>query len=34
VLLRIDSGAGHVMGSSRTWLDEVWTDVYAFVLWS
>lgn len=33
VLLRIDFGAGHGMGSSRSQLDEVWTDVYAFALW-
>ena len=33
VLLRIDFGAGHGMGSSRIQLDEVWTDVYAFALW-
>jgi len=33
VLLRIDFGAGHRMGSKRCQLDEVWTDVYAFALW-
>ena len=33
VLLRIDFGAGHGMGSRRSQLDEVWTDVYAFALW-
>lgn len=33
VLLRIDFGAGHGMGSSRSQLDEVWTDIYAFSLW-
>jgi prolyl oligopeptidase len=32
VLLRLDFGAGHGMGSSRTQLDEVWTDIYAFTL--
>ena len=33
VLLRIDFGAGHGMGSSRSQLDETWADVYSFVLW-
>jgi prolyl oligopeptidase len=33
VLLRIDFDAGHGMGSSRSQLDEVWTDIYAFALW-
>ena len=33
VLLRIDFSAGHGMGSSRSQLDETWTDVYSFVLW-
>ncbi|WP_202845087.1 prolyl oligopeptidase family serine peptidase [Luteimonas saliphila] len=33
VLLRIDFEAGHGMGSSRSQLDEVWTDIYAFALW-
>lgn len=33
VLLRIDFGAGHGMGSSRSQLDAVWTDIYAFALW-
>lgn len=32
VLLRLDFGAGHGMGSSRSQLDEVWTDIYAFTL--
>lgn len=33
VFLRIDFDAGHGMGSSRSQLDEVWTDIYAFALW-
>lgn len=33
VLLRIDFDAGHGMGSSRSQLDAVWTDIYAFALW-
>ena len=33
VLLRIDFGAGHGMGSTRTQLDAVWADIYSFVLW-
>lgn len=33
VLLRIDFDAGHGMGSSRSQLDEAWTDIYAFALW-
>lgn len=33
VFLRIDFGAGHGMGSTRTQLDELWTDLYAFALW-
>ncbi|MDC7807124.1 prolyl oligopeptidase family serine peptidase [Luteimonas sp BLCC-B24] len=32
VLLRLDFGAGHGMGSSRSQLDDVWTDIYAFAL--
>ena len=32
VLLRLDFGAGHGMGSSRDQLDATWTDIYAFVL--
>ena len=32
VLLRLDFGAGYGMGSSRSQLDEVWTDIYAFTL--
>ena len=33
VLLRIDFDAGHGMGSSRSQMDEVFTDIAAFVLW-
>lgn len=33
VLLRIDFGAGHGMGSTRTQRDAMWTDIYSFVLW-
>lgn len=33
VLLRIDFDAGHGMGSSRSQLDDAWTDIYAFALW-
>lgn len=33
VLLRIDFGAGHGMGSTRTQRDTMWTDIYSFVLW-
>lgn len=33
VLLRIDFGAGHGMGSTRTQRDALWTDIYSFVLW-
>ncbi|MDR6990691.1 prolyl oligopeptidase family serine peptidase [Luteimonas sp. 3794] len=33
VLLRIDFDAGHGMGSSRSQLDAVWTDIFAFALW-
>ncbi|MCF8206868.1 MAG: prolyl oligopeptidase family serine peptidase [Methylotenera sp.] len=33
VLLRIDFGAGHGMGSTRTQRDAMWADIYSFVLW-
>lgn len=33
VLLRIDFGAGHGMGSSRTQRSAMWADIYSFVLW-
>ena len=33
VLLRIDFGAGHGMGSTRTQRDQMWADIYSFVLW-
>lgn len=33
VLLRLDFDAGHGMGSSRSQLDAVWTDIFAFALW-
>lgn len=33
VLLRIDFGAGHGMGSTRTQRDALWADIYSFVLW-
>lgn len=33
VLLRIDFDAGHGIGSSRTQLDQVWTDIFSFALW-
>ena len=33
VLLRIDFGAGHGIGSSRGQADTLWADVYSFVLW-
>lgn len=33
VLLRIDFGAGHGIGSTRTQRDEMWADLYSFVLW-
>lgn len=33
VLLRIDFDAGHGIGSTRTQLDQVWTDIFSFALW-
>lgn len=33
VLLRIDFGAGHGMGSTRSQRDAMWADIYSFVLW-
>lgn len=33
VLLRIDFGAGHGMGSTRTQRDALWADIYGFTLW-
>lgn len=33
VLLRIDFGAGHGIGSTRTQTDDLWTDIYGFALW-
>lgn len=33
VLLRIDFGAGHGLGSTRTQRDAMWADIYSFVLW-
>lgn len=33
VFLRIDFDAGHGVGSTRTQLDEVWTDIFGFALW-
>lgn len=33
VLLRIDFGAGHGMGSTRSQRDVMWADIYSFVLW-
>ncbi|PSJ37914.1 prolyl oligopeptidase family serine peptidase [Allosphingosinicella deserti] len=33
VLLRIDFDAGHGVGSTRSQLDEVWTDIFSFALW-
>lgn len=33
VLLRIDFDAGHGMGSTRSQLDQVWTDIFSFALW-
>jgi len=33
VLLRVDFGAGHGVGSTRAQMDELLGDIYAFVLW-
>ncbi|RST29717.1 S9 family peptidase [Sphingomonas ginkgonis] len=33
VLLRLDFGAGHGVGSTRTQRDRLWADVYSFALW-
>lgn len=33
ILLRVESGAGHGIGSTRTQLEEEWADLYAFALW-
>lgn len=33
VLLRIDFGAGHGMGSTRSQTSALWADLYSFVLW-
>ena len=33
VLLRIDFGAGHGIGSSRDQADATWADIYSFALW-
>lgn len=33
VMLRIDFGAGHGMGSTRSQRDAMWADIYSFVLW-
>ena len=33
VMLRVDFGAGHGVGSTRTQTDELWTDIYSFALW-
>ncbi|NNM78359.1 prolyl oligopeptidase family serine peptidase [Sphingomonas sp. ID1715] len=33
VLLRIDFDAGHGIGSTRSQLDQVWTDIFSFALW-
>lgn len=33
VFLRIDFDAGHGQGSTRTQLDQVWTDIFSFALW-
>jgi prolyl oligopeptidase len=33
VLLRIDFGAGHGMGSTRSQRDALWADIHSFVLW-
>jgi prolyl oligopeptidase len=33
ILLRIESGAGHGLGSTRTQIEEEWADLFAFALW-
>jgi prolyl oligopeptidase len=33
VLLRVESGAGHGLGSTRSQIREEWADLFAFALW-
>ena len=33
ILLRVERGAGHGLGTTRTQLEEEWADLFAFALW-